>query len=227
MTVPVKTPAQGFSGDLSFTNQLLWRGVQLASSPLFYPTIRYITGGLDIYTTAAYALDDSCREWDFGFSYTWRDFRLEVIDYFYPAISSEPHPEAPQYDFFNWNNATTGHQIDCILYYEPKSVPIKAFASVLPFGNDRLADGRNAFSTYAEIGWYHNFEDESRVETNFGASFRESPIYLTEGFGFVNAELKYGKIFDCKSIRFPLAVSFVFNQYVSQPYIVASTGLSF
>lgn len=224
---PVLISAQGFSADFSLSSKLLWRGMEMTASPTIYPTIGYEAGGFNIYSTAAYAVDDSYQEWDFGISYTAGNFTVEVIDYYYPALSSEKFPDTPRYDFYNWKNSTTGHQLDCMLYYTPESVPVKAMLAVITFGDDKLADGSNAFSSYVEIGWYHDFKDESRLEVNLGASLRESPVYGTEGFAFINTELKYSRSLEFKSVQIPLGMSLMYNPYIRQPFLGAVAGIAF
>lgn len=218
--------AQDFSAEVDLTSKLIWRGVEMTPAPTLQPCLNFEAGNFCAYACGAYGLDNSYQEFDLGLSFSLGNFTLEVIDYFYPACKYDLDPEAPWFNWFNLGE-DTGHQLDFILYYEPEAIPFKAMFSVIPIGDDFLEDGSRAFSSYLELGWYHDWDNNSRLEANVGASILKSDVYCTDGFGLVNCELKYSRTLELGDVEMPLSAAFVVNPYVKQPYLCAGVGIVF
>lgn len=218
--------AQDFSAGVDLTSKLVWRGLEMSPSPSVLPIVNFEAGDFSAYACGSYALDNSYQEFDLGLTYSLGSFTLELVDYFYPACKYDLNPDADWFNYFNYGE-TTGHQLDVILYYEPESIPFRAMLSVIPLGDDYLDDDSRAFSSYLELGWYHEMEGNRMIEANVGASLLHSNIYGTDGLGLVNCELKYSRSFDLGSVQLPLSASVIVNPYFKQSYLCASMGITF
>ena len=226
LALSAKADAQSVYGNFGLMTKNVWRGLESAKTVTVLPEVGFEAGNFCVYALGAYALDDSYGEFDFGFTYTLGAFTLDVCDYFYPACAGD-NPEDERFKFFNWNNSTTGHQLDVMLWFEPENVPIKAMISCIPYGDDKKEDGSHNFSTYAQVGWYHDFENENHLEFNVGASLFASPLYETESFGVNVLELLYTKTFTFKSIEIPIGIQGVFNAVTCKPYLCLKAAIGF
>ena len=212
-----------FSGSVELTTKYLWRGQEYGEAPTFFPTLSFSTGGLCIYGTGAYTFDNSWREADLGISYTLGDFTLGVVDYYYPTMVGEKD------SFFNYKNKETGHAFEGALTYAPSSLPITAFISTFFYGADKNADGDQAWSTYAELGYHYDFSETNIISVALGASLNKSLYNNYEtGFSVVNIAVKYQtEIYAAKRFSIPASVQYMVNPQKEKNYISFSLGLSF
>lgn len=212
-----------FSGSVELTTKYLWRGQEYGEAPTFFPTLSYSTGGLCIYATGAYTFDNSWREADLGASYTVGDFTLGVVDYYYPTKVGEND------SYFNLKSKETGHALEGCLTYAPSFLPISAMISTFFYGADKNADGDQAWSTYAELGYHYDFSDTSILSVALGASLNKSLYNNFEtGFSIVNVAVKYQmELYATKRFSLPASVQYVVNPQKEKNYISFSLGVNF
>ena len=212
-----------FNGSVELTTKYLWRGQEYGEAPTFFPTLSYSTGGLCVYATGAYTFDNSWREADLGVSYTLGDFTLGVVDYYYPTKVGEND------SYFNFKSKETGHALEGCLTYTPSSLPISAMISTFFYGADKNADGDQAWSTYAELGYHYDFSETSILSVALGASLNKSLYNNFEtGFSIVNVAVKYQmELYATKRFSLPASVQYVVNPQKEKNYISFSLGLNF
>ena len=210
----------GLHGSVDYAYRYMWRGFENGDASSVMPTVGYSKGGFDIYAWGAFALDDSYRELNIGVSYSFSNFTLELVDYFYPW---------PGADFFDFNKNTTTHTVEAIATYEPEALPMHFTVGSIIFGDDKKENGKNAYSTYAEIGYAHEFNGKNILQGVVGASLNKS-FYNDYGkdFNLVNLTAAYTRVFSFwKFDEFPVTASYTYNPYLEKSYfnIMFTVGL--
>lgn len=208
-----------FYASLDVASKYIWRGTGFGDAPAVHPTIGYSKGGFDVYVWGAYALDDSYREMNIGVSYSFSNFTVELVDYFYPGKGS---------DFFNFSNRSTTHSAEVILHYEPEAVPVHVLVGSTIYGDDKNEKGNNAFSSYAEVGYTHEFNERNSVEATVGASLNKG--YYTDyekGLSVVNLTAGYTRIFTLWNYDLPVSARYAYNPYLEKSYFALSLSFGF
>lgn len=208
-----------FYGSLDFATKNIWRGIGNGDAPLFYPTVGFSKGNWDIYVWGAFAFDDSYKELNFSVSYSFSNFRIELVDYFFPEKNS---------DFFNFSNRTTTHSAEVILYYEPEAVPVHVLIGSTIYGDDKNEKGNNAFSSYAEVGYTHEFNGKNSFEATVGASLNKG--YYTDfekGFSIVNLTAAYTRVFTLWNYDLPVSARYAYNPYLEDSLFALSMSFGF
>ncbi len=194
------------SADL--TSKYLWRGTGEGDFPLVMPTVGFNKGGFDVYAWGAWAFDDSYRELNIGVSYSFSDFTVELVDYFYPWKGS---------DFFNFRSRSTTHCVEAIATYEPGFFPVYLTVGTIIFGDDKNENGKNAFSTYAELGYNHQFNEKNSASVAVGASLNKG--FYTDyekGFSVVNLSAGYTRVFTLWNYDLPVSAAACYNPYLKE-----------
>jgi len=211
-----------FGASVELTSKYLWRGQEYGEAPTIFPTLSYGIGGLSIYATGAYTFDNSWREADLGISYTYKDFTLGFVDYYYPT------PTGERDKLFEFDKDKTGHLFEGCLTYASSTLPIRAMISTFFYGADKKMDGKQAWSTYAELGYHYDFSETNIFSVALGASLNKS-LYnnLETGFSIVNIALKYQtEIPMSKNFRIPVSAQYVINPQKEKSFLAFSIGLS-
>lgn len=214
--------SSSFSTSVELTSKYLWRGQEYGEAPTVFPTLSYSTSGLCIYATGAYTFDNSWREADLGISYTYKDLSFGVVDYYYPT------PTGERDKLFEFDKDKTGHLLEGFLSYAPAFIPVTAMLSTFFYGADKNLDGKQAWSTYAELGYHYDINDTNMFSVALGASMSKSLYNNFEtGFSIVNIALKYQtEIPTGKKYRIPVSAQYVVNPQKEKSYISFSIGLN-
>lgn len=212
-----------FSGSVEFTTKYLWRGQEYGEAPAFFPTLNYPIGDFSVYATGAYTFDKSWREADLGLSYSFKGLTVGIVDYFYPT------PVGQNDNYFNFKSDETGHLLEGCITYEPSFAPVSILISTFFYGADKNLEGKQAWSSYAELGYHHEFKDESIISMALGASLNKSLYNNFEtGFSIVNIAAKYQRdLYSKERISIPASVQFVVNPQKQKNYLAFSLGLNF
>ena len=211
-----------FGASVELTSKYLWRGQEYGEAPTIFPTLSYGTGGLSVYATGAYTFDNSWREADLGISYTYKDFTIGFVDYYYPT------PTGERDKLFEFDKDKTGHLFEGCLTYASSVLPITAMLSTFFYGADKNLDGKQAWSTYAELGYHYDFSETNIFSVALGASLNKS-LYnnLETGFSIVNIALKYQTAIPTgKSFSIPVSAQYVINPQKEKSYLAFSIGLN-
>lgn len=203
------------SADL--VSRYVWRGSACGNAPAIQPEIGYSYGNFNVYLWGSADVKDSYREMNIGVSYALGDFTAEIVDYYYPYKGT---------DFLNFRNSSTTHQAELMLTYEPEAFPLHVMVGSYIYGDDKKENGKNAFSTYAEIGYTHEFNEKNSMGVLAGASLNKG-FYTdyTKGLSLVNLAAGYTRIFTLWDYQLPASAEFVYNPYIDKSYFVVKLSL--
>lgn len=207
---------------LELTSKYMWRGIEYGTSPVLFPALGFAEGGFAAYAMGGYATNGSHQEVDWGLSYTWKDITLAFNDYFYPTAVGAAD------NYFNLKSHETGHWWEATLGWSPEHWPFWVLLSTYIGGADKNLDGKQAYSSYAEVGGYYDFTADDRLSLALGSSLNTS--FYTDyacGGSIVNIDLKYAHTAHLGSLDIPLSASWIYNPYKDKTYLTFSAAISF
>lgn len=211
-----------FSGGIELTSKYMWRGLECASGPTVFPTLSFDVSGFSIAATGAYAFDNSVREADICLGYSIKGFSVGLVDYYYPTI------EGAKDSYFNWKKGETAHLLEATLSYSFETIPIYVMWSTMVYGMDYNLDGKQAYSSYLETGYSHDFGKNNEISATIGASVLKGMYtFYDQNFSVVNIAAKYTKTFEFEKISIPLSASYIINPYMEKSYLTVSAGFYF
>lgn len=240
-----KAPTLNFGADIM--SRYIWRGYDFGNSPAIQPNIYFSWRGLNIGAWGSYSfapyhamLNDSTEvnmgtytEMDMYLSYTLKWFTLTFFDYFVPNGLDPDYTEEKVYQYFNYNNKTTGHTFEVSLTFSgPEKFPLKVFVGTLVYGNDKAKDSlgyyanpdKNNYSTYLELAYPVTFR---KIDLNFfvgGTPFGGS--WYGPKAGFTNVGITAKKAIPItKTYSLPIQASLIANPEASKLFLVF--GISF
>ena len=110
----------------------------------------------------------------------------------------------------------------------PFKVPLWLTLSTYVFGADKKLNGGQAFSSYAEAGYTHAFDDNNALSLAVGANLNKG--FYTDyekGFNVVNITLKYTTSFTFGKFKLPVSASYILNPYKEKSYFTFSFYFNF
>ncbi len=177
-----------FSTGVDVVSNYVWRGVQqdlthTKGTLNIQPSLSYSIGNLKIGTWGSYGILGTVKEVDLYASYAISDlFSVTVTDYNWNFSQS----------YFAYGKGTDHVFEGSISYAGVESFPLSLSLNTMFYGADLKEDGKQAYSTYFELG-YPVSESASLF---LGGSLNASPAYGTEKFGITNVGLKLSKSID-------------------------------
>jgi len=244
-SVSDKAATLNFGADIM--SRYIWRGIDFGNSPAIQPTLFLSWRGLNVgawgsYSFASYRRmkNDSVSvnmgnytEMDMYVSYTLKWFTLMFFDYFIPNSLDPNYTGLQRYQYFSYDNKTTGHTFEVSLTFTgPDKFPIKFYVGTLVYGNDKAKDtlgfynnvNKNNFSTYMELDYPVKFR---KIDLNFfagGTPFGGS--WYGPKAGFTNVGITARKAIPVtKNYGLPIQVSLITNPAAQKVFLVF--GLSF
>ncbi len=240
-----KSVTLNFGADVM--SRYIWRGIDFGNSPAIQPSLFLSWRGLNVGAWGSYSfaphrlqINDSVSvnmgnytEMDMYISYTYKWFTLMVFDYFVPNSIDPNYTGNEHYQYFNYNNKTTGHTFEISLAFAgPQAFPIKFYAGTLVYGDDKAKDSlgaysntsKNNFSTYLELAYPVTFH---KIDLNFfvgGTPFGGSWYGPKAGFTNVGITAKRA-IPITKNYSLPVQASLITNPAASKVFLVF--GISF
>lgn len=206
-----------FSASLELSTKYMWRGIEYGTAPTVFPMIGYSTHGFNAFAMGAYAIDGSHQEVDLGVSYTASEFTVGVSDYYYPSSVGEKD------GYFMLSNRETGHWVEAYATWTGNKIPLWVTASTYVFGADKDAEGKQMYSSYAEVGYTHSFNDDNKIALCVGANLNKGFYTNNESrFNVVNINAKYSTTFKFGSYKLPVSASYVLNPYMNKSYFTMS-----
>lgn len=221
-----KMRQSNFHLGVDLQTKYVWRGMEMMQSdaaPVIFPGINYQYKGLYVYALGGYAINGQYAEVDMGISYTWKWLTVGLNDYYYPALNG------PKDRYFNFNKNTTGHWLEAAVTVAPEKIPAYLTVSNFFYGADKTLDGKQAYSTYVELGTYYDFLDSNRLSLTLGAACNKSCYTGYEsGFGICNVELKYTYTVAFQNgWSLPLNVAYIINPVMEKSFVNFSTSFAF
>ena len=111
----------------------------------------------------------------------------------------------------------------------PEKIPAYITISNFFYGADKKRDGKQAYSTYVEVGTHYDFLNSNRLGLAIGAACNESCYNGYEkGFGICNVELKYTHNLELNNgWTLPLNVAYIINPVRNKTFVNFSTSFAF
>lgn len=221
--VPIITSAQKifksspFSASLELTTKYMWRGIEYGTAPTLFPMLGYSTHGFNAFALGGYAINGSHQEVDLGISYSVSEFTVGVSDYYYPSAVGEKD------GYFKLSNRNTGHWVEAYATWTGKKIPLWLTVSTYIFGADKNENGKQMYSSYAEMGYTYSFTDDNNISLCVGANLNKG--FYTDnqgGFNVVNINAKYSTAFKFGRFKLPVSASYVLNPYKNKSYFTMS-----
>lgn len=210
-----------FSISLELSSKYMWRGIEYGDAPTVFPSINYTYKGFNAYAMGAYAINGSHQEVDLGIGYTHNWLFIGAADYYYPSAVGKKD------SYFNLNNRETGHYVELYTTISPQSVPLWITLSTYAYGADKNLEGKQAYSSYAELGYKFCFKNENMLSLCIGAALNKS--FYTDyekGFNVVNMGLKYNTAIPFGKFLLPVSASYILNPYKRKSFVTFSLYLN-
>lgn len=222
----VPSKISNFHLGLDLQTKYVWRGMEMQTedaAPVLFPQLSYQKSGLYAYVMGGYAINGKYSEVDLGLSYTYKWLTVGLNDYYYPTTTT-PHD-----DYFNLKGRETGHWLEGMVTIAPESIPAYLTLSNFFAGADKNSEGKQAYSTYAEVGGHYDFLDDHQLALAVGAAFNKSCYNGYEhGFGVCNIELKYTYNLSFKNgLALPLSLMYIINPVYEKSHVNFKASLSF
>lgn len=204
----------------------VWRGMEMMvedAAPVLFPQVNYRFKGLYLYVMGGYSINGKYAEVDLGVSYTWKWLTIGLNDYYYPSTN------AAEDDYFSLRNENTGHWMEGVITIAPEKIPLYLTVSNFFYGADKNAEGKQAYSTYVEVGSYYDFLENHRISMAVGAACNESCYNNYEhGFGICNLEFKYTYNLSFRNDWvLPLNVAYILNPVREKSFVNFTTSFVF
>ena len=211
---------------LDLQTKYVWRGMEMLtenSSPVLFPSMSYSNGGIYAYVMGGYAMNGIYSEVDLGVSYSYKWLTIALNDYYYPTTTA-----ANDY-YFDFNNNSTGHWLEGAITISPEKIPAYLLFSNFFYGADKNLAGKQAYSTYLELGTHYDFLDDNSLALAVGAALNESCYNgYEQGFCICNIELKYTHILQfANNWTLPLNVAYIINPVREKAFVNFSTSFAF
>lgn len=210
---------------LDFQTKYVWRGMEMMAedaTPVVFPQINYQYKGFCAYVMGGYAINGKYSEVDLGISYTNKWLTFGINNYYYPTTTTAEDR------YFKFNSRETGHWFEGVVTVAPENIPAYLTVSNFFAGADRKRDGKQAYSTYAEIGGHYDFLNDHSLAFAVGAAFNKSCYNGYEhDFSICNIELKYTYSLVLKNITLPLSVAYIINPVYEKSHVNLTASFAF
>ena len=226
-TKPIqKLKESNFHVQLDLQTKYVWRGMEMMteeSTPVLFPQLAYSYKGAYLYAMGGYSLNGKYAEVDLGVSYNWQWLTIGISDYYYPTLNGKKD------HYFDFQKHSTGHWLDASLTIAPPKIPLQLTVSNFFAGADKLPNGKQAYSTYAELSAWYNFLHHNRISLNVGATFNKSCYNdYAHGFGICNVEAKYTYTVHFKNQwTLPLHVAYIVNPVFEKSFVNFTASIGF
>ena len=202
---------------IDLQTKYIWRGMEMMTeeaAPVLFPQINFQNKGFYAYVMGGYAINGKYSEVDLGVSYTYKWLTVGLNDYYYPTINT------PEDTYFNFKSRETGHWFEGVITIAPEQIPAYLTVSNFFAGADKKEDGKQAYSTYAEIGGHYDFLHDHQLALAVGAAFNKSCYNgYVHNFGICNVELKYTYNLAIKNFTLPLSVAYITNPVYEKSHV--------
>lgn len=203
----------------------IWRGMEMMTqdaAPVVFPGLNYSNKGFYAYVLGGYAINGKYAEVDLGLSYNYKWLTVGLNDYYYPSTNS------PKDQYFNLKSNETGHWFEALVTIAPENIPAYLTVSNFFAGADKKDDGKQAYSTYAELGGHYDFLNDHRLSLTVGVAFNQSCYNGYEhDFSICNIELKYTYNVAMKDFTLPLSVAYIINPVYEKSHVNLTASFAF
>ena len=195
----------------------IWRGMEMMTvdaAPVIFPQINFHNKGFYGYVMGATAINGKHSEVDLGISYSRGWFTIGINNYYYPTLSSAND------QYFNFKARETGHWWEGYLTIAPSEIPGYLTVSNYFAGADKNSNGKQAYSTYVEVGGYYTFLEGHKLSLALGAAMNKSCYNgYAHNFGICNIDLRYTYCLTIGKFSFPLSVAYILNPVYEKSFV--------
>jgi len=199
----------------------LWRGISLSPTPNIQPTISFSKGKFEVGFWGSTDFIGKYKEFDIYASYSISGFSAILTDY-YSDMSKK---------YFDYDNKSTGHQIELALSYELNKIPLQLYVGTIIYGADKRCSYYpnepdsvlNDYSTYIELNYTLEIK---QVELQLFAGLTPATGMYGNGFSFINTGLTATrKIKITSSYSLPIFATFAVNPQKQDYFVVFGISL--
>jgi len=220
-----KLKESNFHLGVDLQTKYIWRGMEMMTedaAPVLFPTVNYSNKGFYAYVMGGYAINGKYGEVDLGLSYNYKWITIALNDYYYPTTTT------PEDRYFNFKSRETGHWFEVVVTIAPENIPAYLTVSNFFAGADKNMEGKQAYSTYAELGGHYDFLHDHRIALAVGAAFNKSCYNdYAHNFGVCNIELKYTYNVAMKNFTLPLSVAYILNPVYEKSHVNFTASFAF
>lgn len=217
-SIPTSHNSSPFSISLELTTKYMWRAIEYGDAPTTFAIINYEHKGFSVYAEGVYTVNGSHSEVDLGVAYNHKWLSVGINDYYYPSSVGEKDK------YFKLSSRQTGHYLEGVVTIAPEKIPLWLTLSTYFWGADKKpSNDKNAYSSYAEVGYKHAFNDNNAASVAVGAALNKG--FYTDyehGFNVVNITAKYETNFKFGTYRLPVSASYILNPYRNKSYVTLS-----
>lgn len=198
------------------STQYIWRGLEFGKGPTIFPQFSLSTGNFSTSLYGAYTTDGKHREVDICLAYTFPNLTLGLNDYYFVSPAGE-------YDhYFDYKDK---HYIELYASYRLPQAPLWLTLSSYIYGADKH-DGRQAYSSYAELGYNLALDKQSSLSFHIGGSLNRG-FYTSynSDFAISTIGLEYSRVLHLGGYSLPISLMYSINPYKEKSYIVL--GITF
>ncbi len=206
-------------------SRYVFRGTDYGNSPSIQPSFNLNTGAFEIGCWGAIAFNSYYQEIDLYAKYSIGNFSVILTDYYIPSMTGEP--AAPDLRYFVYDDKTTAHTLEgAVAYQFPESFPLKVFASVFFYGNDKRwgydpekdIHEDTYYSSYIELGYPLEIAGNS-IDIFLGLT--PAADAFGTAFGVVNLGVTGSKkVKISNEFELPIKSSVIFNPQASKVYFL-------
>lgn len=216
--IPASHNNSPFSISLELTTKYIWRAIEYGDAPTTFAIVNCEHKGFSAYAEGVYAVNGSHSEVDLGAAYSYKWLSIGINDYYYPSSVGEKDK------YFKLSSRQTGHYLEGVLNIVPEKIPLWLTLSTYFWGADKKpSNDKNAYSSYAELGYKHAFNDNNVASIAVGVALNKG--FYTDyehGFNVVNITAKYETSFKLGTFSLPVSASYNLNPYCNKSYLTLS-----
>ncbi len=132
----------------TITNKHIWRAIVAGTSPCIEPIITWSYGKINVSAWAAYALDNSYKEFDLFATYDSKYFQFGFYDYYCPVAGSISN------DFTEFKKSETKHSFELQTVFKgTKKLPVQLTTACIIGGDDLDKNEKQLYSSYLELAY--------------------------------------------------------------------------
>lgn len=209
------------SGD--FVSSYVWRGVYQGAQACVQPTLGLSAGGFSLTAWGSTGLADLTegaghKELDLILAYSFNRFTVQIADLWWAGQGSR--------NYFHWKAHDTQHHLEAGLSYvlPCERFPLSISWYTVIFGDDRDADGKQNYSSYAELNYPFAVKGID-LNATLGIvpykSLTPGMGYDVDGFAVTNIALKATKeIRLSQAFALPVYAQLIFNPAQEDAHLV-------
>lgn len=209
------------SGD--FVSSYVWRGVYQGAQACVQPALGFTAGGFSLTAWGSTGLADLTegsghKELDLTLAYSFNRFTVQIADLWWAGQGSR--------NYFHWAAHDTQHHLEAglsyVLPYEKFPLNISWYTVI--FGDDREADGKQNYSSYAELNYLFTVKGID-LQVTLGVvpykSLTPGMGYDVDGFAVTNVALKATKELRLsQAFSLPVYAQLIFNPAHEDAHLV-------